>query len=261
MEGNEAVITMRTRFHLENLRMMIRTLLFLSLGLLAPQLAVPLSAGPLPPGSTVAGKTLGEWSGEWWKWVFSFPAGEGPLANAAETTGLNAGGVFLLSASGGSPISFEVAISPGQYLFVPLVTTAYFFDPSIGDTLSDAQQYIDFALHDLTGVYAELDGVAIPNLSSHWEASPLFFVTFPPGGIYNEGTYPALAGGYWLMLEPLPVGRHTLKFGGQAPSAGFAADTTTDVNVVPEPASMSLTAGAMFALLTGGLVRRRRNCV
>ena len=32
----------------------------------------------VPPGSTVEGRTLGEWTAEWWKWLIAFPVDESP---------------------------------------------------------------------------------------------------------------------------------------------------------------------------------------
>ena len=58
-------------------------LAFLSLVLACPLAAVADSANPnpqvLPPGSRAYGKTLGEWSAEWWQWVMAIPANETPL--------------------------------------------------------------------------------------------------------------------------------------------------------------------------------------
>jgi hypothetical protein len=50
------------------------------------------SAQILPPGSTVHGKTIGEWTQDWWNWYFSFPAAIEPYGDAplTDTTGEHA---------------------------------------------------------------------------------------------------------------------------------------------------------------------------
>ena len=77
-------------------------------------LSCTVSAGVVAPDAIVGGKTVGEWTAEWWKWGFSFPV-PGPLD---DTTGELAhfgdvgGPVFFLSASGGSPTNLTFTV-PG----------------------------------------------------------------------------------------------------------------------------------------------------
>ena len=39
--------------------------------------------------------------------------------------------------------------------------------------------------------------------------------------------------GFYVMLKPLEVGHHTLRFRGQIPAVGFAVDVTYHLDVVP----------------------------
>jgi hypothetical protein len=200
-----------------------------------------LAAPVLPPGSTVEGRTLGEWSAVYWQWSLS--STEIPQLDTTFDP------VFLLGASPGTPVAFDVEIPGGRYLFFPLLTTAQPIGP--GETEDDARQIIADIRPSITGLYATLNGVPIPNLFDHWEESPLFSATIPEGGIFEPpGTFDSVAGGYWLMLGPLPPGQHVLTFGGAVPDFGFMADATVTITV-PEPGSFGL-------LLTGLALAARR---
>ncbi len=56
---------------------------FLSLVLACPLAAVAANPNPqvLPPDSMAYGKTLGEWSAEWWQWAAPIPAHVNPLSD------------------------------------------------------------------------------------------------------------------------------------------------------------------------------------
>jgi hypothetical protein len=72
----------------------------------------------------------------------------------------------------------------------------------------------------------------------------------------------ALAGGCWVMLEPLPVGQHTLTYGADIGGAfPYTIDTAVEINVVPdnvvpEPGSFGLIVCAAVALYADGARRR-----
>jgi hypothetical protein len=53
------------------------------------------------------------------------------------------------------------------------------------------------------------------------------------GGV-PAGTYsPAVADGYYVRLNPLQVGNHTLRVRSKNPSADFTIDVTHKLTVVP----------------------------
>ena len=61
--------------------------------------AAPITV--LPAGSTVAGKTIGAWSGDWWRWAVSFSQPNDPFTDATGSrANLNQSGpVFFLAGS------------------------------------------------------------------------------------------------------------------------------------------------------------------
>ena len=68
---------------------------------------------------------------------------------------------------------------------------------------------------------------------------------------------PAISDGFWLMLAPLPPGKHTLNFGG----IGFLTEQNATYNItsvsVPEPASI-LSLLAFGSLGASSLVKRKQ---
>jgi hypothetical protein len=222
----------------------------LAIGFMVVPLSTSAVAAPvLAPGSTVEGRTLGEWSAAYWQWIFSFTD-----RLVLDTTG---DPVYFLGASPGTPVAYDVRIPEGRYLFFPALTTADSVGPD--ETADDVRQRIANIRPLITELHATLNGVPIPNLFDHWEESPVFSATIPPDGFFSPpGTFDALAGGYWLMLEPLPRGRHVLNFGGAVPAVGFAADATATITVVPEPGSVGLMLTGL-ALVAWRATRRKNH--
>lgn len=63
---------------------------------------------------------------------------------------------------------------------------------------------------------ASVDGVPLQNLQNYHAESPLFNVTLPEGNILGipGRSSEAVADGYWVVLQPLPAGEHTIHFRG-----------------------------------------------
>lgn len=213
-----------------------------------------VQADALPAGSVVEGKTLGEWSAEWWQWALSYPVSNNPLL---DTTGSSAslgdvGPVFFLAGRAFSSgiVNRTFAVPAGKFIFFPLINS---FSSEEG-TVTEMRAALATFAANTTELHASVDGVAIPDLFSHRELSPVFDITLPPDNIFGADPRvysPSVSDGYWLMLEPLSPGNHIINFGGT--SGDFSLDVTY---ATPEPSSfmLSLCAGAALAL---GLVRRR----
>ena len=75
------------------------------------------------------------------------------------------------------------------------------------------------ALDHVTELWASVDGEPLNGLFTYRFGSPgLFPATFPDvGGLWGcpGGTYRTFQEGFWVMLEPLPPGEHTLTWGGR----------------------------------------------
>ena len=101
---------------------------------------------------------------------------------------------------------------------------------------ASAAAFIDGA----TNLSVKVDGKAIKNLPR--VQSQVFEVAVPeenvfdapclgnaPAGIYS----PAVDDGFYVRLNPLQIGNHTLHFHAENPSQGFTLDVTYNLTVVP----------------------------
>jgi hypothetical protein len=202
----------------------------------------------LPPNARPYGKTYGQWSAVWWKYVLEIPASTNPLK---DTVGTNcavqqSGPVFFLGGlwnTGGSVIR-NCTVPHGKALFFPIrnceadntvapggTRTTY----TAAELLALCQQQIDNA-HDLS---ASLDGKDIPglNLPSIYRASsPPFSVVVPTDSLFEDANEevtpgevltPIEADGIYLMLAPLTAGHHVLLFH----AADLALDVTYNLTI------------------------------
>jgi hypothetical protein len=247
--------------------------------LLLSGISVRLHAAVVVPGqSTVAGETLGQWNSDWIKWASSF--GPGPFSDTDGSRGnINQSGpVFFVAGTGANagPVTRNITVSDDKFIFFPLLNwiVAAGPDPGFADTKAEATALATNTI-DPAKLFATIDGVPVANLASHRESSgSVFTVTFAnnndygfPAGTYND----AYGDGYYLMLNPLSAGPHTLHFGGSgaAYDAGalqvpaFAVDVTVNLNVVSAngggaaaPLPPALFGGALCAVPALALRRR-----
>ena len=107
---------------------------------------------------------------------------------------------------------------------------------------STTRNLITVAVAGLIDVSVELDGEPVEAL--HRVRSRVFEVALPEENVFDapcasEGGFPAgiyspaVDDGYYVLLAPLAVGRHTLHFHAEHPEAGFVIDTTYNLTVVP----------------------------
>jgi hypothetical protein len=190
-------------------------------------------------------------SAEWWQWALSVPADQNPLL---DSTGADCmigqrgttwflGGTFYPLAS---PVTRACSIPEGITLFFPVANTVGMDTPGAcgqGDPLPSSfyrQANADF-ISGVTNMSVTLDGNSAGPI--HHSASPVFAVALPadsvfvpfcppdslPVGIYS----PSVDEGYYVRLNPLSVGVHTLRIRAENPTAGFAQDVTYNLRVVP----------------------------
>ena len=241
----------------------------------------------VPPGSVVEGRTIGEWGGEWWNWNNSMPNAGNPIA---DPTGANANNnqnanVFFIAGTGGGPATRSFNVPIDRPLLIPLINAVYYRTPEPVDENGvptfisgkpqaavappDPNAIEQFMRNDflvtnpITRLFFEIDGVAIPQseLLTHLEASR-FTAVITPGSRVNalSGEPPgswteSFSIGYYVMLEPLAAGTHTLRFGGTR-QGGFSVDVTATLTAVPEPSGLALFAGGAL-ILAGFGVRSR----
>jgi len=228
-------------------------------------------AGVVAPNAPVAGASQAVWGDRWWQWALSYPSGGNPLV---DTTGAlsglgDRGDVFFLAGTLTGPVSRTATVRQGQTLLIPL-GNAVSNIPTFGSNEPEVRADAAATNGPASGLFLTVDGApaplpaSAPTLASFHQVTPpgTFPLTFPANNVFGApvGTYQSVSDGYWVMLDGLSPGSHTLHFGGHfAGTAPLYPPTDVDmaytvtVVAVPEPSGAT-------ALAVGGLclLRRRR---
>ena len=220
-------------------------------------------------GVTVDGDAQNILAADWAQWSLSFPSNNSPMFDSDGSRAHlgNLPTVFFLGGSFGGDAVRTFSVPVGKPIFFP-VANALSFQTSLSDTdpsiRQDAKNYMDTQLLFMS---ATVDGVSLDvELLNHRQASPSgltvdsallpeFGLCWPNTDCASSPTYTngiAATDGYWLMLNPLSPGDHTIAF-----SAAFADGTslsiTDNISAVPLPTSIILFLSGLASL---GVARR-----
>ena len=169
------------------------------------------------PHSSVLGKPLGEYASEWWQWSFSVPLDNSPVKDVTGEKCATAqqGDVWFLAGTyERSAVVRRCAIPYGKYVFFPVINMVY-WRPVARSVSCDAVKEGAAVNNDgLRSIEVEIDGKMLDSPKQYREASPECFDVFAraPKGVRTPPGYPAATDGYWVMLRPMPVGKHSIRF-------------------------------------------------
>ena len=228
-------------------------LLFAVLVVQATLLAGDTNPGIAPPNSNPHGAPYAQWGAAWWQWVFSLHA-KVPL-NPLLTTGAvdcsygQSDHVwFLVGALVPGSTTRSCYVPTGTWLFLPVLNAwADNVGVSPPDTIKQLEESAAFYA-EASELHASIDRVPVKNLFAYRAAYAPFGYRVPatdnmlqylggnvPGSDWpTTFIFPAASDGYWLMLEPLTPGSHTINFGGTGKNGGFQLDITYYITVVPK---------------------------
>jgi hypothetical protein len=186
-----------------------------------------------PPNARPYGKSYGEWTATWWPWAFAQPAATNPVV---DPTGANcavgqSGKVWRLAGTFGGSATRSCTVPQGKALLIPLVNNfwcAFPSDPPEERTLEFIRAQMAFVKRDATNLSATIDGVAVAGLSDFYVESAVFRFVFAPDNVAGAPAGlvcdPSIDFGYYVIIKPLSVGRHTIHVTG-----GFATRFSTEV--------------------------------
>ncbi len=187
----------------------------------------------VPVSDTFAGSTYEGLSGDWWNWCASMSYAIHPVAN--DPTGAYAalgqdGPVWFLAGTFGGFAERTVTIPAGKAIFFPLVNTAFWL-PEDAPTLAAAATAAADMPNKVNILECEVDGVSISDLYSYRIPSGPWLLDIPALSIFTEsifggyapGVRTAMGDGYWIFLEPLSPGTHTIHLHG-----GIVGDFDTE---------------------------------
>jgi hypothetical protein len=144
------------------------------------------------------------------------------------------GGNFIT----GGRVTRTVTIPSGKGLFFPVLEITWVNIEELGDDPWSPEQrayartIIEPFIEDATQLSVEIDGVSVPDLKSYLTSTADdadYMVPMPDGNLFGLPAFtygPAISVGYYLMLEPLPAGEHTIYISSTVKSDGFVVDNT-----------------------------------
>lgn len=188
--------------------------------------------GVAPPQSMPYGKSYSEWSTAWWLYSMSMPLDVLPFGDGLDGTVGQTGHVWFLGGSfTGDNLIRTITIPSGTALFFPIRNCECSTLES-GDWHGDNETTLracangwiqNYALKGLWGsLDCIIDGVPMKNVDAYRCQTPLMSLVLPAGmasnifGVATTAPTPVMSvgDGLYAFVNPLPVGVHTLQFGG-----------------------------------------------
>jgi hypothetical protein len=187
--------------------------------------------------------SYGEWLAKFWTWFIQIPADVHPREHYTPERCATAqsGPVWFLSDILADKEERNCEIPSGKAILLPILNGICWSDESDPIPMSD-QDLIKCAKegNEYGVISATIDGREIKELNSYRAESPFFNITVPENNIFNNmpGVWKAKVDGFFLFLEPLPPGNHTLRtttsvINPTSPEYNYAADLKYNLMVKP----------------------------
>jgi hypothetical protein len=202
-----------------------------------------------PPGSKPYGLGYEQWGVKWWQWALSIPSERHPLDDpTGERCGESQSSPvwFLGSTFGGELLTVRTCTIPTgvAILIPPVVSECNYSEHPEYKTELELRNCAKTFQDQTTLARAAVDGKSIENLNSFRVETPLFNTTFPKNNVY--GIFPRsdqevkgetwtnqhVSDGIWVMVKPLPPGRHTIEFEGESVSQTNTWEAKVKYNLI-----------------------------
>jgi len=218
----------------------IRYIAVLALAAFLMATGITHTSAQTPTASTAVAKADADTVAAWGQWLFSFPTAVSPGADTSgAASGLGqSGSTFFLapSAVGAGAITRTATIVEGTQVLVPVIEVdcstaeAAPFNGTDESTLSSCAKTNADAI---TAGHAKIDGTDVADIASYRLQTSVFSTVLPANNMLNApaGAASAIIDGAFLTVSDLPVGTHTISFGGTYQSGG-AIDITYNITVV-----------------------------
>ncbi len=186
-----------------------------------------------------------DWIAKWWDYNVGINAEEHPREHfTPERCNLDqkqADSVYYLPDNLGGEEQRNCTVQAGKAILAPLITG------SCWDDNTDPKLKTEEGLRECSRegqefgvVSATLDGRQLQNLEQYRATSDVFNMTVAENNAFQSlsGTFPAIADGYFALLEPLPPGEHTVVLEQSVlnpvhPEYNFASRTNYNLTVEP----------------------------
>jgi hypothetical protein len=197
-----------------------------------------INPGVFSKDSAPYGIPYKEWITRWWQWHISIPKEDHPWNDSTgEKCAVGQEGpVWFLNYPPGK-VELTCAMPPGKAILFPILSAEcdYGTENTDAEVRKCATEGNEFGV-----ISATIDGVRLQNLEQYRIQSDFFNITIPEDNIYDAdpGTFKAMVDGFFVFLEPLPAGRHDIRFTVSVsnplnPEFDHAKDTTYHLIVKP----------------------------
>jgi hypothetical protein len=219
--------------------------------LIAVTISTPLRADEVVhPNDRYHGKTYAEWSARWWEWVMEYPVQDAhgdPLIHPFfedsdfDVTDGQRGSVWFLASPFGT-VERTIQVPENKALFFGMLNAEASDLEGLGATPEERRETAKYLADHIVNVSCTINGSPVENISNFRVASPEFRFHAPTPWIFGEtgGRGKSVADGYYLLVRPLPVGTHTIRYTGAFHFAAgelgpdpleFELDTTYHITV------------------------------
>jgi hypothetical protein len=215
---------------------------------------VAISLGIMMPLNTgfVYSQSFEELSIEWWQWALSIPLSDSPLLDKTGEkcmVGQQGSEWFLGGDYREGPITYTCTVPEGKMLFTRVIAQGAVNTPNLcrqgpqNTPVENLRATSAAFVEGTTELSVVVDGEPIEDV--YRVQSRVYEVALPeenvldvdeqscqggaPAGIYS----PAVHDGYYLWLNPLPVGNHTIRVYAKNPSTDVTIDITYNLTVAP----------------------------
>jgi len=207
----------------------------------------PDTAVVMSPDASIAGRSIGAWTEEWWRWTFDVPAAQNPeLVLDADCAVGQDDPVFFVPAYDGSKVFQRTCVMPEDTTaLVPLrvIINDYpcpdpSFEPAAGQSLEDflKQGAIDYN-NLVKDMAVTVDGTSV-DFAAHRHTTGIFdfqaeasLVGALPDPCLNGMKQSGVSDGFWFALT-LSGGEHEVRITGKDPE-GESFDSTYVLKTKP----------------------------
>lgn len=220
----------------------------LGIMVLAPMVSAAKNPNPgvYPVDSVICGKTYGEWSAEWWKWILSIPTSVNPFMDDGSgkfCAKKQSGDVWFLAGSWVGTTEVKCKVPAGKAIFFPIINNECSTIEGYGETEGELRNNTKDIIDGVTVIEATVDGKPLKQLKKYRVESPLFEFKLPGDNVLKEfglivpefegaKSSKSVSDGYWIMLEPLSPGEHEIYIYSKLPKYDFETEMTYYITVV-----------------------------
>ncbi|HWN93715.1 MAG TPA: hypothetical protein VNT99_01670 [Methylomirabilota bacterium] len=178
----------------------------------------------VPPNEKYDGRSYAEWSAKWWEWFLEFPVNkpnephpsvDSPKFDVRDGQDFD---VWFLAAPFGTNAR-SITVPDDKALFFPMANVEVSNlegAPFFGATAAAQRAQAMFLADHIVDAYCTVDGVPVGPASAFRVLSPQFRFDAPTPWLNGPtgGRGRAVGDGYYVLVEPLSKGDHTIQFGG-----------------------------------------------